>query len=114
MGKQRLGLDFLGNGSLDLGSAQVDDQLAGANGGAQAAVHALAVVDLSQEVGDGDGFLGALLGAQGAADTADIAGGTGVGTLLGVVALDEDHLLGGNHVDQTLGAGLNAQSAALT
>ena len=51
MKRALLSLDFLRNGSLDLGSAQVDDQLAGANGGAQAAVHTLAVVDLSQEVG---------------------------------------------------------------
>ena len=100
------GMDKTGIGQvLDLG---VFDQLLGADGGAQAAVVALGIIDYGQVLGDGNGVVGADLGTQTAAHTAYGAAAGGDSTLGQGMAGDDHVAVGFHRNDQTAGTDLGA------
>jgi len=92
----------------------IDDKLAGANTYTLAAVDALVVINGSKIVGDSDSAGGAVLLTKCAADAADIADLTELGSLLMRRTAYENSLGFTDKGDDMSGAGVDAFAASLT
>ena len=102
----------LGNSPLEFGLVFHDDAVLRAFGYTCTTLGTFVIIDMCQVVFNLDRVVSTNLNAETTADTANFTGFSGVGTLLGRIAFDVDHLFLVDHFNQLLWTGEDTFAAS--